>query len=99
MKKISDLIAHFNNYEHFKDCHKSFLKQTFQDFEVVIAGHCSTGDSFEKISKLTESDTRFRLFRNEKDSGVGFSKRKWIHKDVPGNSIIMNKQEQKVINL
>jgi len=78
MKKFSVLIAHYNNFEFFKDCHKSLLNQTFQDFEVIIVDDCSTDDSFEKITKLTQEDARFRLFRNEKNSGVGFTKRKCI---------------------
>lgn len=78
MKKFSVLIAHYNNFEYFKDCYSSLIKQTFTDFEVIIVDDCSTDDSFEKITKLTDKDERFRLFRNEKNSGVGFTKRKCI---------------------
>lgn len=75
---FSILIAHYNNYNYFLDCYKSILDQSYQNFEVVIVDDCSTDDSFEKITKLTESDTRFKLFRNEKNSGVGFTKKKCI---------------------
>ncbi len=78
MKKFSVLIAHYNNYEYFKDCYNSLLVQTFQDFEIVIVDDCSTDDSFEKITKFTENDARVRLFRNDKNRGVGFTKRKCI---------------------
>ena len=78
MKKISVLIAHYNNFEYFKDCYNSLLKQTFQDFEVIVVDDCSTDDSFEKITELTQADSRFKLYRNDKNSGVGFTKRKCI---------------------
>ena len=78
MKKFSVLIAHYNNFDYFKDCYKSLLSQTFQDFEVIIVDDCSTDDSFEKITELTQADSRFKLYRNDKNSGVGFTKRKCI---------------------
>lgn len=78
MKKFSVLIAHYNNFEYFKDCYNSLIKQTFQDFEVIIVDDCSTDDSFAKITELTNKDKRFRLFRNEENRGVGFTKKKCI---------------------
>ncbi len=78
MKKFSVLIAHYNNFEYFKDCYQSLLKQTFQDFEVVIVDDCSTDNSFENIALLTKNDSRVKLFKNETNSGVGYTKRKCI---------------------
>lgn len=78
MKKFSVLIAHYNNFEYFKDCYDSLLKQSFQDFEIIIVDDCSTDDSFNNISLLTRNDSRVKIFRNEKNSGVGFTKRKCI---------------------
>jgi len=75
---FSILVAHYNNYDYFLDCYESILKQTYQDFEVIILDDCSTDDSFEKIKELTRSDTRFRLFQNEENQGVGFTKRKCV---------------------
>lgn len=73
---FSILIAHYNNYNYFLDCYKSIVEQSYQNFEVVIVDDCSTDDSFEKIKELTSSDVRFVLFRNEKNRGVGHTKRK-----------------------
>ena len=78
MKKFSVLIAHYNNFEYFKDCYDSLLKQTFTDFEVVIVDDYSSDDSFENIAMLTKNDPRVKLFKNEKNSGVGFTKRRCI---------------------
>lgn len=78
MKKFSVLIAHYNNFEYFKDCYESLLKQTFTDFEVIIVDDHSTDDSFEKIGQLTKDDKRVKLHKNEQNRGVGFTKRKCI---------------------
>lgn len=78
MKTFSVLIAHYNNFEYFKDCYKSLLLQTYKDFEVVLVDDCSNNDSFEKIKELTREDSRFHLYRNDKNQGVGFTKRRCV---------------------
>ena len=85
MKKFSVLIAHYNNFEYFKDCYDSLFKQTFQDFEIIIVDDCSTDSSFENITLLTKNDSRVKLFKNENNSGVGYTKRKCI--DVSSGEI------------
>lgn len=72
--KFSLLIAHYNNEVYFKDCLRSIQAQTFTDFEVIIVDDFSTIDSFEEIKRLTQSDLRFKVFRNDENSGVGFTK-------------------------
>lgn len=78
MKNFSVLIAHYNNFDYFKDCYDSLLTQTFKDFEVIVVDDCSTDDSFEKLSLLTKDDARVKLFRNEENKGVGYTKRKCV---------------------
>ncbi len=78
MENFSVLIAHYNNFEYFKDCYNSLLDQTFKDFEVVIVDDFSTDDSFEKVRKLTENDPRFRLYQNDHNRGVGYTKKRCV---------------------
>src|SRR6218665_714046 len=73
---FSILIAHYNNYNYFLDCYKSILEQTYQNFEVILVDDHSTDDSFDKIKELTKDDSRFRLFRNDMNKGVGYTKRR-----------------------
>jgi glycosyltransferase involved in cell wall biosynthesis len=73
---FSILIAHFNNYDYFLDCYKSILEQTYPNFEVIIVDDHSTDDSFDKIKELTKDDSRFKLFRNDENKGVGYTKRR-----------------------
>ncbi|MDO5614607.1 MAG: glycosyltransferase family 2 protein [Cruoricaptor ignavus] len=75
---FSILIAHYNNYDYFLDCYKSILAQTYQNFEVIIVDDCSTDNSYEKLQELLKSDNRFRLYRNEENKGVGYTKRRCV---------------------
>lgn len=75
---FSILIAHYNNYDYFLDCYKSILKQTYQNFEVILVDDHSPDDSFDKLKELTKDDSRFKLFRNDVNKGVGYTKRKCV---------------------
>lgn len=73
---FSLLIAHYNNYHFFKECYQSILKQTHQNFEIILVDDCSTDGSLEKLVKLTEGDSRIKIYKNEENKGVGFTKRR-----------------------
>ena len=75
---FSILVAHYNNYEYFKDCYKSIIGQTFQNFEDIIVDDCSTDDSLEKIRNLVSKDQRFKIYTNQENKGVGYTKKRCI---------------------
>lgn len=74
----SILIAHYNNYHYFVECYNSLQKQTDQNFEVIIVDDCSTDDSVNQIKTLCKDDARVKIFVNEKNQGVGYTKRKCV---------------------
>lgn len=78
MVKFSILIAHFNNYDYFKECYHSILKQTFSDYEIILVDDCSSYDSYQKIVELTKDNANVKVFRNEENRGVGYTKRKCV---------------------
>lgn len=73
---FSILIAHYNNYDYFKICYESIRKQTHQNFEIILVDDCSTDGSLEKIRDFVKEDPRVKIFKNEENKGVGFTKRK-----------------------
>lgn len=75
---FSILVAHYNNFEYFKDFYKSVQNQTYQNFEIIIVDDRSTDDSLEKIKTHTTDDSRVRIFENDTNKGVGFTKKKCI---------------------
>lgn len=78
MKKFSVLIAHYNNYNYFRDCHESLLRQTYQNFEAIILDDCSTDGSFDKLQTLVGDDPRFIVLRNTQNLGVGYTKKRLV---------------------
>ena len=75
---FSVLIAHYNNYAYFKQCYESLKKQTVKDFEIIIVDDGSTDGSLDKIIALTKDDPRVKIYKNEENKGVGFTKRRCI---------------------
>lgn len=78
MVKFSILIAHYNNYDYFTECYESILKQTYQDYEIILVDDCSLDGSYQKIIELTKDDPKVKIFRNEENSGVGLTKKRCI---------------------
>lgn len=78
MIKFSILVAHYNNYNYFTECYDSILKQTYQEYEIVLVDDCSTDDSYQKIIELTKDNPKVKIFRNEENSGVGLTKKRCI---------------------
>lgn len=75
---FSILIAHYNNWDYFQDCYKSIKDQTYKNYEIVIVDDFSTDGSYEKLQDLAQNDSQILLIRNEKNQGVGFTKRKCV---------------------
>lgn len=67
--EISILIANYNNGKYFKDCYNSLINQTEKNWEAIIIDDTSTDDSLQIIRKLTEGDSRFKVFENEQNMG------------------------------
>lgn len=78
MVKFSILIAHYNNYHYFRECYDSILRQTYQDYEIILVDDCSVDDSYQKIIELTKNNPKVKVFRNAVNSGVGLTKKKCI---------------------
>lgn len=76
--KFSILIAHYNNFEYFKDCYQSIINQSYPNFEVIILDDCSTDGSYEKVKDWVKNDQRFKVFQNSENKGVGYTKGKLI---------------------
>lgn len=72
---FSVLIAHYNNSRFLETALKSVLNQSHTDWEIILVDDGST-DSFEEVIAPFETDPRIKVYRNEKNSGCGYSKRK-----------------------
>lgn len=75
---FSILVAQYNNGKYFKDCYKSIMAQTYQNWEVIIVDDGSTDDSVEMMKKIIGDDARFKIEINQENKGCGFTKRRCV---------------------
>ena len=74
--EISVLIPLYNRRQYAEDCINSALKQTFQNFEIVIRDDESTDGVFEFVKNRYVKEIsagKIKLLRNEKNLGEAFT--------------------------
>lgn len=68
---ISVILPVYNGGEYLKLSVEGVLKQTLQEFELLILDDCSTDDSWKYLESL--ADKRIKLYKNEKNTGLFFN--------------------------
>lgn len=71
---VSVIIPVYNRERYVEEAIYSILKQTIQDFEILVVDDCSTDRSYEKV--LNIKDDRITLLRNNQHSGVSIARNK-----------------------
>ena len=66
MKKISVLIAHYNNGRFFEDCYLSLIQQTYQNWEAIIVDDASTDNSWEILQSYKSQEKVSHCLRKRK---------------------------------
>jgi glycosyltransferase involved in cell wall biosynthesis len=74
---FSVLIANYNNGRYLETCLQSILAQTYDNWEIVIVDDASTDDS-HTVYERHRGDDRIRIFRNDRNEGCGYTKRKCV---------------------
>lgn len=72
---FSLLIANYNNSRFLAECLESVYAQTYSNWEVIIADDGSK-DNFEEVIKTYSQDPRIQVYRNIKNEGCTFTKRR-----------------------
>lgn len=65
----------YNSSKTIENCIKSLLRQTYDDYEIIVVDDCSKDDSVEKVKKYP-----VKLFCMKKNSGVGAARNVGIKK-------------------
>ena len=79
MPTISVIIPLYNFEKYISECLDSILVQTFQNYEVIIINDCSTDNSRQIAETYIEKfDGRLKIYDNEKNSGVSFSRNRGL---------------------
>ena len=69
---ISVAMATYNGEKYIKEQIDSILKQTVQDFEIVVCDDCSSDGTWFILEDYSNHDNRIKVFRNE--GNLGFKK-------------------------
>ena len=75
---VSVIMPVYNTKQWVWEAIESILNQTFKEFEFIIIDDCSSDWSYEICQEYAKKDKRIRLYRNEKNSWVAFTKNKLI---------------------
>ena len=77
-KLFSVLVANYNNGKYISECIESILKQSYQNFEIIIVDDASQDASLEIIQTYVSSDDRIKVYINDKNYGAGYTKKRCI---------------------
>ncbi|MCC9137340.1 glycosyltransferase [Pontibacter silvestris] len=72
---FSILIANYNNGRYLREAINSVIAQTYSKWEIIIVDDYSNDESIS-IYKELELNDKIKIFFNEKNEGVGVTKRK-----------------------
>jgi len=70
MPLVSVCIPTYNSEAFVAEAIESVLRQTLQDFEIVITDNCSTDATIAICNKYKKSDSRISLYSNEENIGA-----------------------------
>ena len=75
MKKlVSVVIPAYNAEKTLTEAVDSVLCQTWPELEILIVDDCSRDGTWALVGRLAEKDRRIRVFRNEENRGVSYSR-------------------------
>jgi glycosyltransferase involved in cell wall biosynthesis/LmbE family N-acetylglucosaminyl deacetylase len=74
--KVSVVMPVFNAERYLGEAIQSILDQTYQNFEIIVVDDCSTDRSPEMVARF--SDPRIRLFVNEKNRGIAYTRNRGL---------------------
>jgi glycosyltransferase involved in cell wall biosynthesis len=76
---FSVLMAHYNNARFLAQAIKSVLAQNYSNWEMVLIDDGST-DEFETVIATFKNEPRIKVYRNGRNRGCAFTKRKCVEK-------------------
>lgn len=86
-EKISVVIPTYNREIELKECINSILKQTYNNFEIIVIDDGSNDKIKEEIKLFCKKDERIHFYANKHNSGAGYS-RKVGYEKTKGDYII-----------
>lgn len=73
-KTLSVIMPVYNASDFLRQTIESVLNQTYSDFEFIAVDDCSTDNSYEILLEYARSDSRIKVYKKEKNSGVSYTR-------------------------
>lgn len=70
---VSIIMGVYNGAKRFEKPIESILNQTYSNWEFIICNDGSQDDSYQKLLKIQEKDSRIKVIKNEKNAGLSAS--------------------------
>lgn len=77
---VSIITPSYNSKRFILESINSVKNQTFQNYEMIIVDDCSKDDSLELIQNAIVNDSRFNVYKLEKNSGAALARNFGIQK-------------------
>jgi teichuronic acid biosynthesis glycosyltransferase TuaG len=74
MSLVSVIIPYFKKKEFIFSCINSILKQTYQNFEIIIVNDECSDESRSILKKITNLDSKIKVINNKNNLGPGLSR-------------------------
>lgn len=75
---VSIITPLYNSEKYIGETIESVLNQTYKNWEMLIVDDCSKDNGVKIVNEYVLKDKRIKLFRNEKNEGVSFSRNRAI---------------------
>ena len=79
MSLVSIIIPYYKKQLYIKDCIKSILNQSYQNFEIILINDEISEGSKDLLKKISIQDSRIQVLNNVKNLGAGESRNKGIN--------------------
>ena len=79
-ESISVVMPVYNAARFLRESIDSVLDQIYPHFELILIDDCSTDNSYEIMCEYAEKDSRVRVYKNERNMGVSYTRNFGVNK-------------------
>ena len=83
---VSIIIPVYNTSKYLPECLDSVINQTLKEIEIICIDDCSTDDSWKILQDYEKTDSRIKIFRQEKNMRQGAARNRGL-KEASGKYI------------
>lgn len=71
---VSIIMPAYNSEKYIVESIESVISQTYKNWELIVVNDCSKDKTLEIIKKFSEKNDKIKIFNNEENKGVVFSR-------------------------